>query len=356
MHLLQLDVADVRSVQQARLMPSRGLNVLFGPNGAGKTSILEAVHVLGTGRSFRTRRAGDLVRRGCDRLTVHGVVAGEAGKRRSIGVELGQGAPRIRVDGEDVRAASSLARLLPMVLVTPESHRVLNDGAAERRQLVDWAMFHVEPAYSEAHQRYLRALRQRNILLREGRGIRELAPWTDELVAGGQRVAELRSLHLEHLLPAFSSYLEALMAVPVCVQFAQGWKGSLAAALEDSLDGDRARGFTGVGPHRADLRCTVDGREARHVLSRGEGKLFVVGLHLAQADYLARTREEVPLVMLDDLASELDEDSRRRVLDAVHSLSAQTFITTVDRELVGPTPGQTMAVFHVEQGQITPVI
>lgn len=358
MHLSALDVLNLRVVREARLTPAPGLNLLVGANGSGKTSLLEAVYLLGTARSFRTRRVGELVRHGAEELRVRGEVMQSSSGRESIGVEKAVGGLRIRVSGEDVRSASALARRLPMLAITPDSQRVLTDGADLRRGVMDWSLFHVEQAYLPVLQRYRRALRQRNAALREGRDLTALASWDEELASAGETLHGFRDRCLADVFPVFAQVLEGLLGTPVEIRYQRGWKTgeSLASALRASGATDMARGFTGVGPHRADLAFRIGRSPARQVLSRGEGKLFVGAVLLAQARHLAARQGRPPLLMVDDLASELDRDSRARLLAGLREVGAQTFITTVSRELVECQEWRDMRTFHVEHGRFREMV
>jgi DNA replication and repair protein RecF len=353
MRLDRLEARNIRALSVLDCSPGEGLNVFVGANGSGKTSILEAIHLLGSGRSFRTHRLAELISRGESWLRARGDVYGEDGAAESVGVEKGDQGLRIRVSGEEIRNASELARRLPLVVITPDSQRLLTDGAVLRRQLMDWALFHVEPTYLRVLQRYRRALRQRNAALRDAVGATALAPWGQEVGEAGEALHELRDRFLEGILPLYSDSLAKLISMPVEIRYQPGWDTTqgLAEALEKTAGSDRARGFTGVGPHRADLRFSTHGAPVHQVLSRGEGKLFVVGLVLAQARFLEDIQGRRPIVLVDDLASELDEDSRGRFFAQLRVLGAQIFVSTVSRDLVQTTDWEGLRVFHVERGQ-----
>jgi len=352
MHLAVLDVRNLRVVREARLEPAPGLNVLVGANGSGKTSFLEAAYVLGTARSFRTRRLAELVSRDAEDLRVRGELARVEVGCEAVGVEKTSSGLRIRLGGEEIRSASALARRVPVLAITPETQRVLTDGATLRRGVMDWSLFHVEPGYLAALQRFRRALRQRNAALQSERSAADLAPWDEALAKAGEELHALRERCLTDIFPVFGEVLGGLLDLPVEIRYERGWKGEidLATALHTALATDMERGFTGVGPHRADLAFRIDKVPARQVLSRGEGKLFVGALLLAQARHLAERRGAPPLLMVDDLASELDMGSRERLFAGLEALGAQTFVTTVSRDLVeGPAWGDART-FHVEHG------
>ena len=353
MRLESLEVRNLRILSELDCTPCAGLNVFVGANGSGKTSILESIHVLGSGRSFRTHRLGELVQRGSAWLRVRGELTGEDGGRYPVGVEKGSDGLQIRVAGEAVRSASALARQLPLIVVTPESQRLLTDGADLRRQLMDWALFHVEPGYLPVLQRFRRALRQRNAALREGAGDDALSVWNRGLAEAGEALHALRARFVEEILPHYADSLRELLPMPVDIGYRPGWDtaAGLSEALSAGTPTDRMRGFTGIGPQRADLSFRVEGAPAHQVFSRGEGKLFVVALVLAQGRFLRDSAGRHALVLVDDLASELDEASRGRFFAQLEALGAQTFITTVSRDLVAGADSRVMRMFHVERAK-----
>ena len=358
MRLRRLEMRDIRVLQRVTLEPAQGFNLLVGPNGSGKTSVLEAVYLLGSGRSFRTRPVREVIARGQAELYVFGEVRLEDGRLETLGIEKGSLESRIRVSGESVRAASTLARTLPLVLLTPDTQRLLTDGADLRRRVVDWALFHVEPAYHELLQHYRRAVRQRNQALREGASPSRLAPWTREVAEFGSRLHDHRARYLGNVLQDVGETVESVLGARVEITYEPGWTAErlLADALAASLTEDRARGFTGVGPHRADLVFTVGGRPAQHVLSRGESKLFVASVMLGQVRYLAGRCGKLPIALVDDLASELDTASRTRFLEAVRATGAQAFLTALTEDAVVLPSGTENALFHVERGGVTKMV
>jgi DNA replication and repair protein RecF len=354
MRLTRLRVTNLRNVESVEIEPATGLTVLAGRNGSGKTTLLEAIQLLGIGRSFRSRRRVDLVRRGHASLIVHGSLAVDGGSSVSIGVEQGVEGTRLRVDGREVRSAAVLARMFPQALVTPDSQRLLSDGAELRRRLLDWALFHVEQGYGAVHQRYRRALRQRTAALRESGAPLSLQSWNEELAVAGQALHEARGRLVSRALPSISARIGELLDKAVEIEYRAGWDVSrpLLEVLQTASAEDRLRGYGADGPHRADLRFTVEGRPAQNVLSRGESKLFVVAVVLGQVALIGEARGARPLVLVDDLASELDPGALQRFLAALKACGSQSIVTSVSEEAIDRSGWDDARLFHVEQGAV----
>lgn len=358
LYLTRLEVSNLRILENVTLLPGPVLNLVIGANGSGKTSLLESIYTLCTGRSFRSRRSEEVIRRGAAELRVHGLLREGGAEAFPVGVEKRPGSTRIRLAEEEVRSASVLARRLPLVLVPPDSQRLVFDGAELRRRLLDWGLFHVEQDYGPATQVYRRTLQQRNALLRRASGNPgPLTSWDMRLEEAAARLHALRSRHLHQMLPRVAQLASELASVEVSIHYYPGWDTEvpLSEALAASLERDIARGHSGLGPHRADLVLSIGGAPAQQVLSRGEAKLVCLALWLAQArDYRARFKR-APLVLIDDLPAELDPQNRAGVLGALADLGGQSFITSVAADLLEGAP-KPLKRFHVERGNIVEMV
>ena len=350
-----VEVGNLRVLREIKVEFSRRANLIVGPNGSGKSSLLEALYILGSGRSFRSYRLHDVISRGELYLRVVGETVDADGLMDEIRVDYSASTGlRIRRGGADVRAASELAAFLPTVAVTPDSYRLVTDGADLRRRIIDKLLFHVKPDYLESYQRYRRALRQRNAALRNGAADPELEGWAAELASTGNELTQQRSEYLVRALPRMKDTVGRLVEASIEIQFYRGWNASvsLEGVYGQTLASDRQRGFTQAGPHRADLRFTVEGRPVQHCLSRGETKLFVTAIAVAQAGDLAAVLGFPPVVIVDDLASELDSDSQSRCLSELREIGGQLFLSGVPGHGLGDADLEEGRVFHVEQGQI----
>ena len=355
MQVSRLELSDVRRFERASLSPAPGVNLIVGANGAGKTSLLEALHVMAYGRSFRGRIGEGLVRDRAQALEIF--VEWTAGaKTHRAGLRHTGSAWSGRLDGEDVAHLGQLCASLAVVTVDPGSHQLIMGPAEGRRRFADWGLFHVEPDFLPLWRRYSRALKQRNALLKTRATRAELEPWEREMADAGEPLTQHRARYLDQLEPHLQALLDALLpaAGHARIDFQPGWRRedlALADALLLCRERDLAAGFSSVGPHRADWRVEQAGIPGRSALSRGQAKLTALSTLLAQAEHHARLREEWPVIALDDLASELDREHQRRVLDRVGACGAQVMITGTERPpALGP--GEISAVFHVEHGGV----
>ena len=358
MRVASIEVRHLRILDRISLEFSPLVNLVVGPNGSGKSSLLEAVHILGSGRSFRSHRLRDVVSHGEATLRIVGRTTGPDGNSETTGLEHTSEGLRIRRGGVDIRTASELVAFLPTVTVTPDSHRLITDGADLRRRIIDRLLFHVEPTYLKHHRRFRRALRQRNAAIRCGAGVTDLGGWDVELAEAGELLTEQRVRYLGRALRTMNDVVGTLVGKPVDIHFYRGWDSdlSLAQACECSLTEDRVRGHTQAGPHRADLRFTIGGRSLRHSLSRGEAKLFVAAVAVAQVLDLASVLGHPPVVLVDDIASELDSESRRRCLAELKATGAQLFLTAVPDVGMETSDVKAERLFHVERGTIRQVL
>ncbi len=358
MHLSRVRVQSLRIVDSVSLDPSPHLNFITGANGSGKSSLLEAIYLLGTGRSFRTRRNSELIQRGEEKLCVSATVVSGTGDQQILGVEKTVSATRIRIGGKNMWNASSLAQSLPVMAILPDSLGVVTGSADLRRSLMDWALFHVKPGYLSVLQSYKQALRQRNALLRQGGGGIALESWDERVGEFGQLLHSWRQEYLGDAQDIVRGFSERLLGIPVDVRYRPGWKDdiSLKLALGRSLDADRRRGSTTVGPHRADLELSSEGVAVRGRLSRGEAKLLAVAVFLAYAQYVTTRTGHKPVLLIDDLAAELDERNRHLFLDAVAGMGIQVFITASEPRLLETDCSAEAAMFHVEQGAMRRVV
>lgn len=332
------------------------MNCFIGGNGAGKTSILEALAVLSKGRSFRTGQISSLIGPDINHFQVITRIQSEVGESHQLGMERGADYWNARHNGSDVAQLSELTELIPYVLLEPSSHTLVSGAPDGRRKYLDWGVFHVEHNFLMLWRHYARTLKQRNAALRQSNAImvESLDP---QLIQLGEKLNSARMRHLDRLsdmlklkIPMFNQSLENIK-----LSYRKGWSGdSLESALDLALDKDFERGSTGPGPHRADLHFSLNGVSARERLSRGEQKAMTAALVMAQAELICESGEK-PLLMLDDLSSELDENHLSKVLQAGLDLGVQIWLTGTVMVPAIAACGRSYTMFHVEQGRVSGV-
>lgn len=354
MALSRLGMFRVRNLVDQTIAPVRGVNLITGPNAAGKTSVLEAVHLLARAGSFRTSRVEQVIQHQADDLVVSASVTTADRAQHQLGLQRGHGGTRVRIDNDDVRNLSELARYLPLQLINTESQRLLNDGPKVRRSFLNWSVFHVEHDYYQNWRRYDRALRQRNAALRQG-DVRLGGSWEPELVSAAARVDGARrrvvDMLVEELAPLAAAWLPG---IEISVRYRRGWSSQdeLAELLATGRPRERELGYTVHGPHRADLSIRAQGMDAQHWLSRGQQKTLAIALLLAQGRVISRAGA-LPLLLIDDLRAELDAEHAKRILEVVAAGPAQSFITAIDRDTV---PLDVDRWFHIQQGRLQEMV
>lgn len=349
MSLLALEVEGLRCLSKTRLELHPHVNLVTGANGAGKTSLLEAIYLLGRGRSFRTRLTERLIAHDASQLQVFGRTDDPSYPTLGFGFDRREGL-RARIAGRDAKSLAELSVAFPVQVVDPGIHRLVEEGPAYRRRWLDWGVFHVEPGFVAAWTDYARALKQRNAALKL-RG--DPSPWEPELVRLGAALAEARSRTLALLEPFWRQTLAGVLAEPVSLIFYRGWgqERELAEILAASRERDLERGSTGSGAHRFDVQLRIDGRSAREVLSRGQQKLLGAALALAMARLVGSENRRPPTLLLDDPAAELDREHTDALLAEIRKMKGQLVVTALKpSEAQYGSPDR---AFHVEHGRVT---
>ena len=349
MSLAELRIENLRCIETAALEFSPELNLIAGENGAGKTSILEAIFLLGRGRSFRTRSSEKLIRHGQPKLVVYGRTDDMPAKHAGIEI-ASDGGTRARINGQNAASLLELSGVVPVQAIDPEIHKLVDQGPERRRRWLDWLVFHVEPSFAVHWSRYNRALKQRNAALKSGAAV--IDAWDKELVINGVAITQARQRSLERLLPRLKQTFERFGALDVSAGFSSGWSAecSFEEALRSHRDRDRQRGTTTAGPHRADVTLRRAHRAARETLSRGQQKLTAVAMIITPLQLLQDEQGMRAVLLLDDPAAELDDRNLQRLFAELSSLRCQMIATSLTPETaLFQAP---KATFHVEQGRV----
>ena len=349
MSLIRLDIHHVRSIASARLILHPRCNVFYGSNGSGKTSLLEAVYLVGSGHSFRTRDLGSLVSQGQDSLTVFARMNTDD----VMSIQKSKEGTFVRLNQRPCSRRSELATFLPCQVFYQDIFEIIDAGPSVRRSLLDWGLFHVKHEYHVLWNDYRRVIKQRNTLLRQKASYALCAPWDKQLVDLSEALDVLRKAYCAEWFGVFETMLHALTTLPCVLHYEKGWdkkctgKG-LAAILVDQFEMDSLRQYTHSGAHQADILFDSAQLKAKQTLSRGQQKIVLIALKLAQAQLLAG-----PCVYLfDDITSELDEVHAERFFSLLAQVNGQFIFTAID-----PAPfysgldANATSFFLIDQGQ-----
>src|SRR3984885_3628037 len=333
MTLGRLQVTDFRCLQSVQLELDPQFTLISGPNASGKTSLLEAMYVLGRGRSFRTRRLEHLIRHGVERFVVFGEVD-TANRRVPMGVEGSRAGIRAQIDGDKPSSLAELALQLPVKIIDPEVHHLIEEGPSRRRRFLDWGVFHVEQSFVGHWQRYQLVLKQRNAALKARQPKAVVSVWDSDLVRSGEHLSTARERYVSLLSPSAEAIGRNLLGMELSLSYRNGWlKGqSMAEALQQSWSDDLEMGATQVGPHRAKLGIRLDGTPVKDRTSRGQQKLLAAALLVAQIKLFPEGSPVQPTLLLDDPAAELDDERLASLIREVSSQSVQLIVTTLHGE------------------------
>ena len=355
MHISRLNIQRVRNLEMVVLQELQPFNVFYGENGSGKTSILEAIHLLATGRSFRTHIPKNYIQH----QRSDAVIFAQSSLEKIGMQKLLTGEQLIKVNGDTLATQGQLAKILPLQHLDPLSTDIIDHGAKPRRQILDWLMFHVEPDFYPAWQQYNRALKQRNSLLKSERrvSLETLAPWNALL----SQYCEILHFHRLDIVEQWKQFLQddlqqLLPDIEIEMEYVPGFhvEHGLLHDLNQYHQKDVERRYTEYGPHRADLRLKTSTGDASVILSRGQKKLLILAVKLSQIAMLHACNKET-VVLLDDVTAELDLSAQQRLIKRLSQLGSQVFMTTLDHEIV-KNHLQDLSIsyrlFRVDNGQV----
>ncbi len=358
----RLQLENFRNYGEAEIELAPGLNVLTGPNGQGKTNMLEALYLLGTSRLLRGQRDAEAIRDTAPGFRVEGILRDSETK---LGVSLERGGrKRSRLNGLDLPRASDLLGRLPCVCISVADLSIVQGEPTDRRLFLDLEISGLYPHYLRRLAGYKRALDQRNALLRESResfvSDDSFLPWESQLAEHGAGLRHMRESYIKVLAPKVSDY-HAQMGEDerTTIMYTPHDDGSDAEELLGHLARSRAqdvhRGGTSIGPHRDDLSIEIDGRDARKFGSQGQQRTAAIAVKLSTWEAGREIRGESPLLLLDDMLSDLDAHRREKLVEIVLRNVGQAVLTCTEPEAAGPRVLSTAKVFAVKEGFLWPI-
>lgn len=417
MYIKRLLINDFRNLEYVELTPCSGFNFICGPNGSGKTSIIEAIHYLSLARSFRTSSYQYLIRQGQPQFTLFAQVqADNAELDTTIGLlRPRNGEPVIKINSDPITRMVDLIDHIYVQIIHPQGVELITKSAEVRRAFIDWGVYYTDPEFKQLWLQYRKTLKQRNTLLRrdgpkrryqspfsdftpqlnegisglQGEasltfnaalasnlgfeqqnfgcdkhgfdqpnfGFDEMGVWDEALARLSEQITQKRQAYLEQLQVILQDIVgQFLPDFHLKFELNQGWeKGQdLRVLLAQNLEKDRGLGYTLYGCHRADLKIKNNNISAGATLSRGQLKMLVYAMRLAQGMLLRQLTNRTCIYLIDDLNSELDDRAQRILLDTLVSCQHQVFISNIQQELLFPSDTSQCKVFNLESGKVVP--
>lgn len=350
MILAELHIHNLRNLLSTRLQLNPKFNLIQGNNGCGKTTLLEAVYILGTGHSFRSRDISSLIHHGESSLTVFA----RSPEKNSISVQKALTKPtRVKLNGVNCTSSSQLAYALPLQVFYQDIFQIIDTGPSIRRRLLDWSLFHVKQDYLLWLNQYKRLLKQRNALLKQKTASqKDFIIWDKQLSLLAEQIHQQRALFFAQWQEQFSLVLCHLSDLRCRMTYYKGWDRKetgmdLQSVLEQNFKGDRQRLYTQFGAHQAEIIIEANEQMARQVLSRGQQKIILFALKLSQAALIGKPC----LYLFDDFSAELDQHHQGFILDYLSSLDTQIIMTSIE-----PLPLDQIradcSLFQIKEGKI----
>ncbi len=360
--LKKLSITTFRNLKQTDLSFGAGFNIFFGNNAQGKTNLLEAIFLLGTMKSFRLARNSELIQWGATCGVLHGRVERD-GVTREIALMLEKEGKKVRVDRKSVAKLSDFFGSLNVVAFSPEELAMAKGMPDGRRRYLDRAIFSGDADYLRLHHDYYRLLKNRNALLKIG-DTGDLDVWSDQLAEAGARLIIKRVAYLEEIGPLLKGFYDAIAGggeeaglkylphLPAGDWSIVGVSRLLREAMTRSAAEERRRGTTMVGPHRDDVEFLLGGMPLKCHASQGQQRSFVLALKMAEISHLENTFGTPPILLLDDMTSELDRERNRNLMEFLAGKRMQVFITTTSLQNIALPGMEQHRTFRIEAGRV----
>ncbi|AGH79945.1 DNA replication and repair protein RecF [Psychromonas sp. CNPT3] len=357
MPITKLVIHQFRNIHSATLHFNKQINVITGDNGSGKTALLEAIYFLGLGRSFRSHLSNRIITHEHPEFILFAEID-EQGVQVPIGLKkTRKGESILKINTRIATKLADLTQHLPLQLITPDSINLLSGSPKNRRAFLDWGVFYHDPLFYQTWARIKRLLKQRNAALKQCKTYNELQLWDNELCFLSTEISDQRQRYFQQLIPLIEKTIaDFLPEFSIKMSFFCGWDNtnkSLQQYFIDNFERDKQLGYTTAGPQKADIRFKIGSYPLADVLSRGQLKLFVYALRLAQGLFLNNVNNKKCVFLIDDFSSELDQSKQQILAKHIIQSDAQLFISVIDKNHIENLFEQQCSVFHVKHGKIT---
>ncbi len=353
-----LTIQNFRNLANTQVNFHKKLNFIIGKNGSGKSSILEAIFFLGHGKSFRTNKTDTIVTYDHEQFIVS--IKDDLAKQLGISRNIKLAQFDIKLNGDRVQKLSALAKNIAVQIVTPESFKLFFGGPKERRRFIDLGLFHVEHNFPQQWKLFSKVLKQRNACLKSKVGQKEINYWTDKFCHLSQIIAQYRKSYIDLLSKELNDWLILLLPnlAPIMeLNYHQGWsaKRNLVDVLSDVSEKELAYGYSMAGAQKFDIKFLLNKQPLELMISRGQQKLFLLALTLAQTNLITKVKQVKPILLIDDIGAELDQYSRLALAKAIKQLDCQVIITAIDEIAIEPLvpEDKNYKMFHVKHGEIS---
>ena len=362
MKLIKLKLASFRNLKNLELEPGEKFNVFYGKNGQGKTNLLESIYLLATMKSFKQAKNAELISFGAEFALIKGVVERER-VQREISLLLEKQGKKAKIDAKLATRVDDFFGNLNVVVFTPEEISMVRGGPELRRRYLDRAVFTCDLDYLAAYHNYAKVLKNRNALLKSNES-HGMDVWTEQLVQAAQVVIARRKAYLKEMEKLLQGFYTEISGNDETVQleyrlhgvdekaYGEDPAGALVAALKSHAAEERRRFSTAVGPHRDDLYFGLNGRSSRHFASQGQQRSLVLALKMAEIEFITRCFEAPPVLLLDDMTSELDQERNHNLMEFLRKREMQVFITTTSLQNVALEGMENNRTFRISKGKV----